>query len=99
MRLDPHGCDPRREVWTLAEIGYDHGRGAQKRRAVMGDQRERYRVRVEILIPQATRDKPEGMAGIPPPSLPDAVGNGVEKFRSLSQVGDSELKGHGLIEG
>jgi hypothetical protein len=31
--------------------------------------------------------------------LPDAVGNGVEKFRSLSQVGDSELKGHGLIEG
>ena len=48
MRLDPHSCDPWREVWTLGEIGYDHGRGTQKRPVVMGDQRKRYRVGVEI---------------------------------------------------
>src|ERR1700720_3971610 len=57
----------------------------------MGDQRERDRCGVDV-FPQPARNIVERMAAVPPPRLPDPVGNGVEEFRALSQVGDG--KGH-----
>src|SRR6476620_9879517 len=89
MLLHPHRRDPWRELRTLREIGGNYRGGAKKRLAVVGNQRERYRRRVHV-FPQAVRNIVERMAAVPPPRLPDPVGNSVEKFRALSQVGNGE---------
>jgi len=63
---------------------------AEKFRAVMCDQGKGNRIGVEIFTMQPVGNVVEGMAGFPPPGLPDTVRDSVEKFRALPQVGDGE---------
>src|SRR5438034_1262241 len=62
---------------TFLEVGGDHGTGAEKFSAVMGDQRKRNRRGLHVL-PQAGRNIFERIAVWLPPLLPDAVGHRVE---------------------
>src|SRR5258706_11148243 len=96
MLLHPYRRDPWRKLRTLRKVGGDHRGGAKKRFSVMGDQCERYRCGVHV-FPQTVRNIVERMAAVLPPRLPDPVGNGVEEFRALSQVGDGE--GHCCFHG
>src|SRR5258707_90953 len=89
MRFHRYRRDPWRELRTLREVGGNHRGGAKKRFSVMGDQCDRYRCGVHV-FPKTARNIVERMAVGPPPRLPDPVGNDVEEFRALSQVGDGE---------
>ncbi len=64
----------------------------------MGDQRQRDRRVLHVLL-EASFDVRERMAVRLPPCLPDAVGDGIEEFRPLPQVGDGEGEGHWFIWG
>src|SRR5258708_24394211 len=89
MLLHPYRRDPWCQLRTLREIGGNHRGGAKKRFSVLVDECERYRCVVHVCT-KPVRNTVERMAGVPPPRLPDPVGNGVEEFRALSQVGDGE---------
>src|SRR3979411_368578 len=90
--MDPPRRNTCRKCRTLLEICFDHGRCTEKFHAVMRDQGKWNRIRVEIFVAQTAGNVVEWMAGISPPCLPDPVGHGVEKLRSLPQVGNR--KGH-----
>jgi hypothetical protein len=95
--LDPHRGHPRREFRAFVEIGGDRRGGAEEGASgptsVMGDQRQRDRGVLHVLG-KAPSDVVERIAVRLPPFPPDAVGDRIEEFRLLPEVGDGEGEGH-----
>src|ERR1700738_4034719 len=91
--FDPHCRDPWRQMRALREIGGYHRGRAEKRLAVMGDRRERYRRGVHVLTQKAS-DVVERRAVRFPPCAPNPYRHGVEKLGAPPQVGNGESKRH-----